>query len=75
MLLAKERRNSNSSTSEVIIMASQFFKVSCKDCSNEAIIFSRATTAIACGVCGATLTSPAGGNAKLVGCEVLETLQ
>ena len=56
-------------------MASQFLKVSCKDCGSEAIIFSRATTAIACGVCGSTLTMPAGGNAKLVGCEVLETLQ
>ena len=56
-------------------MASQFLKVSCKDCGGEAIIFSRATTAIACGVCGATLTSPAGGKANLIGCEVLETLQ
>ena len=59
----------------MIIMASQFFKVSCKDCGSEAIIFSRATTAIACGVCGSTLTMPAGGNANLVGCEVIETLQ
>ena len=56
-------------------MASQFLKVSCKDCGSEAIIFSRATTAISCGVCGSTLTMPAGGNANLVGCEVLETLQ
>ena len=75
MLLAKEPKSSNSQTSEVIIMASQFLKVSCKDCGNEAIVFSRATTAITCGVCGSTLTMPAGGNAKLVGCEVLETLQ
>ena len=56
-------------------MASQFLKVSCKDCGSESIIFSRATTAIACSVCGATLTTPAGGNANLVGCEVPETLQ
>ena len=75
MPLAKEPKSSNSQTSEVIIMASQFLKVSCKDCGSESIIFSRATTAIACSVCGATLTNPAGGNANLVGCEVLETLQ
>ena len=56
-------------------MSAKFLKVSCRDCSNESIIFSRATTAIACGVCGATLTNPAGGKAQLVGCNVVETLE
>ena len=55
-------------------MAGHFLKVSCKDCGNESVIFSRATTMIPCAVCGATLTKPAGGTAKLVGCDVIETL-
>ncbi|MBS72878.1 MAG: 30S ribosomal protein S27e [Euryarchaeota archaeon] len=56
-------------------MASNFLKVSCRDCSAESIIFSRATTTISCSVCGATLTNPAGGKAQLVGCNVVETLE
>jgi len=56
-------------------MPSNFLKVSCRDCSNECVIFSRATTMISCGVCGATLTNPAGGKAALVGCNVIETLE
>ncbi len=56
-------------------MTGNFLKVSCRDCSHETIIFSRATTTIACSVCGSTLTNPAGGNAQLVGCNVVETLE
>ena len=50
-------------------------KVSCKDCGSESLIFSRATTVIACTVCGATLTSPSGGKAKLVGCKMVEIME
>ena len=56
-------------------MTAKFLKVSCRDCSNETIIFSRATVAISCAVCGATLTNPSGGKAQLVGCNVVETLE
>ena len=56
-------------------MPSNFIKISCRDCSNESIVFSRATTVISCGVCGATLTNPAGGKAQLVGANVVETLE
>ncbi|MDP6010794.1 MAG: 30S ribosomal protein S27e [Candidatus Poseidoniaceae archaeon] len=56
-------------------MKSGFLNVSCRDCGNEVVIFKRATTTIACRVCGATLVQPAGGNAKLVGCTVVEALQ
>ncbi len=56
-------------------LAASFLKVSCRDCSNETIIFSRATVAISCAVCGATLTNPSGGKAQLVGCNVVETLE
>ena len=75
MLLVSVQRNSNLSTSEVYYMTSGFIKVSCRDCGNETIIFKRATTSISCGVCGATLAQPAGGNANLVGCTVVEALQ
>ena len=53
-------------------MAGNFIKVTCKDCGSESVIFSRATTVISCAVCGATLTAPSGGNAKLVGCKMGE---
>ena len=56
-------------------MTAKFLKVSCRDCSHETVIFSRATTSIVCGVCGSLLTTPAGGNAQLVGCNVVETLE
>ena len=70
----KRAKNSNSSTAEVPNMTNQFLRVSCRDCGSESIIFSRATTSIACGVCSATLTKPAGGKADLVGCTVVEAL-
>ena len=75
MLLASVLRSLNWLTTEVNIMTANFLKVSCRDCSNESIIFSRATTAITCAVCGATLTNPAGGKAQLVGCNVVESLE
>jgi len=62
-------------TSELNDMAQNFLKVSCKDCGNETTIYSRATSVISCGVCGATLTSPSGGKADLVGCTVVEALE
>ena len=51
---------------------SSFLKVSCKDCGNETIIFSRASSEISCSVCGSTLARPKGGKADLVGCRVVE---
>jgi len=75
MLLASVPKSSNWLTIEVNKMAANFLKVSCRDCSNESIIFSRATTAISCAVCGATLTNPSGGKAQLVGCNVVESLE
>jgi small subunit ribosomal protein S27e len=56
-------------------MVKRFLRVSCKDCGNETVIFERASTIINCGVCGALLAEPAGGTAKLVGCEILEALE
>ena len=75
MRLASVQRSLNWWTSEVDQMASNFLKVSCRDCGNESTVFSRATTAISCDVCSAVLTKPAGGKADLVGCTIVETLE
>tara|TARA_B100000282_G_scaffold224574_1_gene167488 strand:+ start:1259 stop:1432 length:174 start_codon:yes stop_codon:yes gene_type:complete len=54
---------------------SDFLKVSCKDCGNETIIFSRASSEISCSVCGSTLAKPKGGKADLVGSTIIEVLE
>ncbi|MBJ63773.1 MAG: 30S ribosomal protein S27e [Euryarchaeota archaeon] len=55
-------------------MRAKFLKISCRDCSHESIIYSRATTPVVCAVCGSLQTNPSGGKANLVGCSVVETL-
>ena len=45
----------------------KFTKVKCQDCSNEQVIFDKASTAVACQVCGATLALPKGGKAAIKG--------
>ena len=54
---------------------SNFVRVHCRDCGNEAIIFERATTLIKCDVCGSVLSRPAGGKAQLTGATVVDTLE
>jgi small subunit ribosomal protein S27e len=44
-----------------------FVKVKCNDCGNQQIIFDRATTAITCLICGATIAKPTGGKTKIRG--------
>ncbi len=46
---------------------SKFYKVKCKDCEGEQVVFSKAATKVACNVCGATLVEPRGGLANVVG--------
>ncbi|MAK78598.1 MAG: 30S ribosomal protein S27e [Euryarchaeota archaeon] len=55
-------------------MAGRFLLVRCNDCGGEATIFSHATTIVKCSTCGATLTRPAGGKARLSGSEIIQTL-
>ncbi|HEX2021363.1 MAG TPA: 30S ribosomal protein S27e [Candidatus Thermoplasmatota archaeon] len=50
----------------------KFVKVKCKDCENEQIVFSKAATRVACGVCGASLAEPRGGTAQFMGEVVAE---
>ncbi len=46
---------------------SKFLRVKCPDCGNEQLVFSHATTAVHCNVCGAILAEPSGGKATVKG--------
>jgi len=54
-------------------MASPFYRVKCKDCNNEQIVFSKASTVVRCQICGSILAEPTGGAAAIKG-EILEEL-
>jgi len=53
---------------------SRFIKVRCRDCENEQVLFSNASTTVLCHICGSTLAVPAGGKAKIKG-EILEVIE
>ncbi|ADJ15797.1 30S ribosomal protein S27e [Halalkalicoccus jeotgali] len=55
-------------------MAGNFYSVECPDCENEQIVFDKASSEVACAVCGHTLARPAGGKAEIDG-EVTETVE
>ena len=55
-------------------MASDFLRVKCPDCENEQIVFEKASSTVACAVCGTTLASPTGGIAEL-DAEVTEVVE
>jgi small subunit ribosomal protein S27e len=46
---------------------SSFIRVKCNNCSNEQIVFDRATIVVKCNVCDEALTEPTGGKAKIKG--------
>ena len=55
-------------------MAGNFFAGECPDCENEQIVFGKASTEVACAVCGHTLARPTGGKAAFEG-EVVDTVE
>jgi small subunit ribosomal protein S27e len=55
-------------------MSGGFYTVECPDCENEQTVFGKASTEVACAVCGTTLARPTGGEAELLG-EVVETVE
>lgn len=55
-------------------MPGNFYRVECPDCENEQVVFGKASTEVACAVCGTTLARPTGGNADIEG-DVLETVE
>ena len=46
---------------------SKFLKVNCKECEQENIVYSHATTAIMCKSCGNIITKPTGSKARIMG--------
>jgi len=55
-------------------MAGSFHRVRCPDCENEQVVFRKASTAVACAVCGTMLARPTGGKVVFEG-EVIETVE
>ena len=55
-------------------MAGNFYAVRCPDCENEQVVFGKASTEVACAVCGHVLVAPTGGDASFEG-EVIETVE
>ncbi|MES3516950.1 MAG: 30S ribosomal protein S27e [Natronomonas sp.] len=55
-------------------MAGNFFRVRCSDCENEQVIFGKASSEVACAVCGSTLATSTGGEATFHG-DVVETVE
>jgi small subunit ribosomal protein S27e len=48
-------------------MTGSFITVACPDCESEQTVFEKASTEVACAVCGHTLAHPTGGKAALEG--------
>jgi small subunit ribosomal protein S27e len=55
-------------------MAGSFFQVACPDCENEQVVFGKASTEVACAVCGHVLVTPTGGDAEF-DADVVETVE
>ncbi|MFB6077380.1 MAG: 30S ribosomal protein S27e [Halarchaeum sp.] len=55
-------------------MSGNFFRVRCPDCENEQVVFEKASSPVACAVCGTTLARPTGGKADLEA-EVTEVVE
>lgn len=55
-------------------MAGSFLLVRCPDCENEQTLFERASSEVACAVCGHTLARPGGGKATVEG-EVVDVVE
>ncbi len=53
---------------------SKFLKIRCPECSEEQIIFEKATSVIECPRCGKILAEPTGGKVHL-NAEIIETLE
>ena len=55
-------------------MAGSFHRVACGDCENEQVVFGKASSEVACAVCGTTLARPTGGKADIEH-EIVETVE
>ena len=48
-------------------MPGNFYTVECPDCGNEQQVFGKAASQASCAVCGTTLATPTGGDARFTG--------
>ncbi|MFB6125632.1 MAG: 30S ribosomal protein S27e [Halanaeroarchaeum sp.] len=55
-------------------MAGRFITVQCPDCENEQTLFEKASSEVACAVCGHTLATPSGGLAE-IDAEIVEVVE
>jgi small subunit ribosomal protein S27e len=53
---------------------SRFYRVLCKSCGAENIVFSHATYPARCKVCGTQLVKPTGGEAQIINAEIIAEL-
>ncbi|MCC6033952.1 MAG: 30S ribosomal protein S27e [Desulfurococcaceae archaeon] len=53
---------------------SRFYKVMCKNCGAENIIFDRASFPTRCKVCGTQLVKPTGGRVEIINAEIIAEL-
>ncbi len=56
-----------------VTMPGSFLQVRCPECENGQIVFEKASTTVACAVCGHEIVAPSGGKADIDG-EVVETV-
>jgi small subunit ribosomal protein S27e len=54
--------------------SSKFFKVNCKECEEENIVYSHASTAVTCKSCGNIIAKPTGSKSQILG-KISETLK
>lgn len=47
--------------------SSKFYKVNCKECGEQQVVFSHASTLVTCNSCGNVIASPTGSKAKIIG--------
>lgn len=54
---------------------SSLWKVKCKKCNNEQVVYSRPSNEIKCLKCSETIIVPSGGKGKTVSCEIIEVIK
>ncbi|RNJ76204.1 MAG: 30S ribosomal protein S27e [Nitrosopumilus sp. B06] len=59
---------------EIPVPSSKFQMVKCGECSETQVVYSHASTQVACNSCGNTLAEPTGSKAKING-EILESAE
>lgn len=52
----------------------EFWRVRCKECGKESIVYSRPATEVRCKACGSTLLKPKAAKPQVF-CEILEVLE